>query len=99
MSTTSIRLNKDQEKEIEEFANREKVDKSTAIRKLVEIGLKETKLQEAIENIRKRKWTIWKSASYCNESFRSFLVIMKTNNVVFPISLDELRNELDDRSY
>ena len=96
MSTTSFRLSKDQEKEIEEYATREKVDKSTAIRKLVEIGLKESKLQEALENIRKRKWTIWKSASYCNESFRSFLAIMKTNNVVFPLSLDELRIELDD---
>jgi predicted DNA-binding protein len=94
VSTTSIRLNKDQEKEIEEYASRENVDKSTAIRKLVEIGLKEVKLQEALENVRKKKWTIWKSASYCDESFRSFLSIMKTNNIPFPISLDELRIEL-----
>lgn len=96
MSTTSIRLNKDQEKAIEEYANRENVDKSTAIRKLLEIGLQEAKLHEALENVRKKKWTVWKSAFYCNESLVSFLSIMKANNIPFPISLDELRIELND---
>ena len=89
-------MNKEQEKAIEEYANRENVDKSTAIRKLLEIGLKEIKLNEALENVRKRKWTVWKSASYCDESLRSFLSIMKANNIPFPISLDELRTELDE---
>ena len=96
MSTTSIRLNKDQEEEIEEYASREKVDKSTAIRKLVELGLKEAKMQESLENVRKKKWTIWKSASYCDESFRSFLSIMKNNNIPFPITLDELKSEFNE---
>ena len=95
VSTTSIRLNKDQEKEIDAYASKEKVDKSTAIRKLVEIGLKEVKLQESLENVRKKQWTVWKAASHCDESIGRFLAIMKVNNIPFPISLDELRNELN----
>ena len=94
MNTASIRLNKEQEKEIEDFALKENIDKSSAIRKLVEVGLRETKRAEALDMVRQRKWTLWKAASYCNESYRSFISLMKAKNIPFPISLEELQNEL-----
>ncbi len=95
MKTASIRLNNQQDKDIENYAKKENIDKSTAVRKLLELGLIETKKKESINMVHKRKWTIWKGASHCNESFRSFLSILKENNVPFPLSVDELKSEFD----
>ena len=95
MKTASIRLNSQQEKDIENYAEKEKIDKSSAIRKLLELGLNEAKKKQALDMVTKRKWTIWKAADYCNESIRSFLTMLKENNVPFPISLEELKLEFE----
>ena len=95
MKTASIRLNSQQEKDIENYAKNENIDKSTAVRRLLDIGLNEIRKKEAIDMVRNRKWTVWKAASYCNESFRSFLSILKESNVPFPITIDELKNEFE----
>ncbi|OLS23401.1 MAG: hypothetical protein HeimC3_24760 [Candidatus Heimdallarchaeota archaeon LC_3] len=95
MKTASIRLNSQQEKDIENFAKNENIDKSTAVRKLLDIGLKEIRKKKAIDMVRNRRWTVWKAASHCSESFRSFLSILKENNIPFPITLDELKNEFE----
>ncbi|MHA1112256.1 MAG: hypothetical protein ACTSRE_14210 [Promethearchaeota archaeon] len=96
MKTTSIRLEDAQEKEIEEYARKNKVDKSTAARQIIDKGLYVIKRREAIENIRFKRWTIWKAAEFCNESFRSFLKILREENVTFPLSVEQLERELNE---
>lgn len=98
MKTSSFRLEENQEKEIENLAKRLKIDKSSAARKVIEIGLRETKKNESLEKVRKREWTIWKAASYCEESYRSFLELLRVNNIPFPLSVSELENELNEIS-
>ncbi|MHA2295043.1 MAG: hypothetical protein ACXAEU_10760 [Candidatus Hodarchaeales archaeon] len=98
MKTSSFRLDESQDKEIEEYAKKMKIDKSAAARKLLAIGIRENKKKEAIEHVRLQQWTIWKAASYCGESYRSFLKIIRAENVPFPLSVDELERELDDNS-
>jgi predicted DNA-binding protein len=96
MKTLSIRLNDKDLLKLEELAQRTKSDKSTVARIALEEGIKKMQLDEALRNIRKRKWTIWKGAEYCNESYRSFLKRLKSENVPFPISLEELEREIND---
>ena len=98
MKTTSIRLEDAQEKEIEEYARKNRVDKSTAARQIIDKGLKVIKRQEAVESIRQRQWTVWKAAQYCGESFRSFLNILREENVTFPMSMEQLERELNESS-
>ncbi len=98
MQTVSIRLEESQDKELEAYAKKNQIDKSTAARKIIEEGLKNVKHKEAIENIQSKRWTIWKAANYCGESFRSFLQILKRENVVYPLSLEELELEINEDS-
>ncbi|GAJ07722.1 unnamed protein product [marine sediment metagenome] len=46
----------------------------------------------------KNEWTVWKAAEYCDESYRSFLHILREANVPFPISTQELERELNESS-
>lgn len=98
MKTSSFRLEEKQEQEIEAYANRNKIDKSAAARKIIEIGIHHVKRQESLENVRLRKWTIWKAASYCGESYRSFLELLRVENIPFPISVEEVESEFHEDS-
>ncbi len=96
MKTASFRLKEDQERELEELARKLKIDKSAAARRIIDVGLKEYKKQEALNKIREKKWTIWKAASYCGESYRSFLSLLRSHNIPFPLSVEELKREFDE---
>lgn len=98
MKTASFRLEEDQNKEIEKIAKKMKIDKSAAARKIIEIGIKEIRKNEALEKVLSHKWTVWKAASHCNESYRSFLQIMKIKNIPYPLSIEELKREFDEIS-
>ncbi|TFG17724.1 MAG: hypothetical protein EU530_10180 [Promethearchaeota archaeon] len=98
MKTTSIRLEEKQEREIEHYAEKNQVDKSTAARQIIDQGLRVIKRKEALENVRKMNWTIWKAAEYCGESFRSFLPLLREENIPFPLTVDELERELNESS-
>lgn len=98
LKTSSFRLKEKQDKEIEYIAKKMKIDKSSAARKIIELGLKEYKKEEALEMIRKRQWTIWKAAAHSGESYRSFLNLLRPGNIPFPLSVDELRREFNEGS-
>jgi predicted HTH domain antitoxin len=99
MHTVSFRLEENLEQEIEEYAQEMKIDKSTAARKVFAEGLKQIKIQKALNNLRLKRWTIWKAAEYCNESYRSMLEIMRRENVPFPLSVDDVELELNATSH
>ncbi|MHA1521324.1 MAG: hypothetical protein ACTSVZ_04685 [Promethearchaeota archaeon] len=96
MKTVSIRLNELQDREVEALATRLQVDKSTAARKIIAEGLKILKTQEALDNVRQKRWTVWKGASYCGMSFREFLPLLRRENVSFPLSVEEMELELNE---
>jgi hypothetical protein len=96
LKTSSFRLEEKQAKEIDNYAKKKKIDRSAAARQIIEIGLKESKKKEALEKIRTKEWTVWKGAEYCEESYRSFLGLLRGNNIPFPLSEAELKRELDE---
>ncbi|MHC1590467.1 MAG: hypothetical protein ACXQS8_00100 [Candidatus Helarchaeales archaeon] len=96
MKTISIRLKKIQDDELEEFAKKHNIDKSSAARSIIEEGLKVVKRKEAIEMVRLKKWTIWKAAEYCGESYRSFLGFLRQENVLFPQTAEDLEQEINE---
>lgn len=94
MKTVSIRLDEQQDKEVEALASKLLVDKSTAARKIIAEGLKILKTQEALEQVRKKQWTVWKAATYCGISFRKFLPLLRKENVPFPLTVEEMELEI-----
>ncbi|MFQ6136248.1 MAG: UPF0175 family protein [Candidatus Hydrothermarchaeales archaeon] len=93
-TTLSTRLYKSQLKEIEKLARKRGIDRSDAIRKLIDEGLKVEKVQEAIELVRKDQITVWRAAEITGVSYREILNILRDANVTFPLSAEELKREL-----
>lgn len=93
-TTISARVYKSQLKEIERLARKRGVDKSDALRKLLDEGLKQERIREALRLVRESKITVWKAAEIAGVSYRAVLRAMKSENVPFPLSAESLRAEL-----
>lgn len=99
MKTLSFRIDEEEDEELEHIAKKLKSDKSSVARRAMELGIKNLKTIEALEKIRVKKWTIWRAAKYCGESYRSFLELLRRENIPFPTSIDEIKSELNEESY
>ncbi len=94
--TISVRLSSSQANEIENLARKKGVDRSTIIRELISIGLKEMKINEILNLIRERKITVWKAAQITNLTYREMLELLKKHNVPYPLSSEELLKEIEE---
>ncbi len=90
----SWRISGSQLKEIEELARTGGLDRSNMIRTLLDLGIKETKLQGALSLVRERKVSVWRAARMAGIDYRAMLAALRTNNVPFPLSDRELEREL-----
>lgn len=98
MKTLSVRIEEKEDQELDSIAKKMKTDKSNVARKAIELGIRELKRKEALEKVRIKEWTVWKAAEYCDESYRSFLRILRDENVPFPLSTQELEREINESS-
>ena len=98
MKRIFFRTNDKEDKELDYIAKQMKIDKSIVARKAIELGIKAIKKKEAFEKIRLREWTLWKAAEYCGESYRSFLRLLREENIPFPVSVEELEREFNENS-
>ena len=96
MITISARIDKELAEEIEKIVNEKGIDRSTVIRELLYVGLKEYKLRTALELVRERKVTVWKAAEIAGLTYREMLEKLKEHNVPFPITEEELAREIEE---
>ena len=92
--TVSARIPRSQLREVERLADARGVDKSSVVRTLLDLGIRETKLREALDLVRERKVSVWRAARMVGIDYRDMLVTLKTHNVPFPLSDKELEREL-----
>jgi predicted DNA-binding protein len=98
MKILSFRIDEKEDNELESLAKRMKTDKSTTLRRVIKLGIKELKLKEALEKVRLHEWTIWKAAKFCGDSYQSFLKKLRKENINFPISIEGLEREFNESS-
>ena len=96
MITISARIDKELAEEIEKIVKEKGIDRSTVIRELLYVGLKEYKLRKALEPVRERKVTVWKAAEIAGLTYREMLEKLKEHNVPFPITEEELAREIEE---
>lgn len=94
MALISARLPPEMKREIEWYAKKEKVGKTVAIRKVLDRGLKEIKLEHALEEYRKGRITLWKAASLAGLSLWEMLDIVKEKKIPVPYTLEDLREDI-----
>jgi predicted HTH domain antitoxin len=66
------------------------------VRALLDLGIRETKLEEAIDLVRERKASVWRAARTAGTDYRTMLAALRTANVPFPLSERELELELSE---
>ena len=91
----SARIPKELEAELEEFMEKERVDRSIAIRKLLDSGLQQWKEEKALKMLEKGEVTFSRAAKIADMDVWSFAEKVKESGTVWVrIRPDELRKEL-----
>ena len=94
--TVSARIQKSQVKEIERLAAKRGADKSSVIRELLTAAIQKQKLEEALDQVRTMKMTVWKAAETAGVTYRTMLSLLKTHNIPFPLTPGELQREIEE---
>ena len=77
----SVKVDKKKLRELEEIARDESSDISSTARRLLDLGMKEWKVNKAVEMFRRGKISLWKGSSMAGISLREFLEILDERRV------------------
>ena len=92
--TITLRLPPETAKKLREIAKKEGKDRSTLIRELLEHGVKEKTLEQAIELYRAGQVTGWKAAQLGGVSLWAFYRILDEKGVLIQYSEHDLEEDL-----
>jgi predicted HTH domain antitoxin len=92
--TLSLRIPKETAKKLRELANKERKDRSTLIREILEQGVKEKDIENAIELYKKGQVTGWKAAQLAGISLWNFYKILGERGVLLQYSKEDLEEDL-----
>lgn len=86
------RLDKHQVEELEKISREEKIDRSTALRKILDIGIGEYSKKKALDAYRKGKMSIGKASEEAKVSIQEFHKILEDENVAIRLDSRGLKN-------
>ena len=92
--TISVRIDKNELENINEISQLERKTKSHVLREVLEAGIKEKKLEIAIEKFRNNQLTAWKAARIAEVPLSQFLDILVQKGVDFHYSIKELKEDM-----
>jgi len=92
--TISLRLPRETVKKLREIADKEGKDRSALIRELLEHGVKEKSLEQAIELYRTGQVTGWKAAQLAGVSLWNFYRALGEKGVLIQYSERDLEEDL-----
>jgi predicted HTH domain antitoxin len=86
----TVRLEKELIKKIEEEAREEKTDKSTVARRLITLGIEQTRKARALDEYRKGKCTIWKASKEAGVSLREMIETIRRERTPLHLSPEDV---------
>lgn len=90
----SLRLSEDTLRKLDELSTREGKDRSTLIRELLEKGIKEKNLDNAVELYRRGEATGWRTAQSAGVSLWNFLRVLDERGVLLQYGERDLERDL-----
>ena len=96
MRNLTVRVDEDTYRGIEEAAETEKVDRSTATRRLLEAGLTDYRKRKALDAYRGGACTLWKAAQLAGLSVREMMKLAEAEKIpvhITPEDVDEAWRE------
>lgn len=95
LETVTARLPRKTLKEIERLAEKERVDRSELIRRLLDAALQQRKIDEALRAYQDGKVTLWKAAEMAGLSLRGMIELVKEKKIPIPYTMDDLNRDLE----
>ncbi len=95
MGTISARVPDDLEAELEDFLEEERLDRSTAVRKLLAEGLAEWRREQALDRLADGEVTFTKAAEIAGMSDWEFAALAEERGISW-VSSDHLETDLDE---
>ncbi|RQG99234.1 UPF0175 family protein [Natrarchaeobius oligotrophus] len=95
MGTISTRVPDDLEAELEEYLEEERLDRSTAVRKLLAEGLEEWRRERALERLEAGEVTFSKAAELAGTSVWEFSRLARERDATW-VSADHLERDLEE---
>ena len=95
LKTVTARLPKETLEEIEAIAERERIDRSELIRRLLDAALARRRIDEAVEAYRDGKVTLWRASEMAGVSLRELMDVVGELKVPVPYTLDDLDRDLE----
>jgi len=92
----SVKVDKAKLKELEKIAREEQSDRSTVARRLLDAGIREWKVDKAVEMFRAGRVSLWKGSLLAGVSLREFMGVLDERRVVsVGITPTDLEEEAD----
>ena len=88
-------VDKPELKEIEAISKLEKKSKSNVLREVLDKGIREKKLDIALEKFRNNEATAWQAARIANIPLTQFLNILVQKGIDFHYGVKELREDFE----
>ncbi|MEY7852144.1 UPF0175 family protein [Natrarchaeobius sp. A-rgal3] len=95
MGTISTRVPDDLEAELEEYLETERLDRSTAVRKLLAEGLEEWRREQALARLEEGEVTFTRAAEIAGMSTWELASLAERRDVTW-VSSDHLKSDLDE---
>jgi predicted HTH domain antitoxin len=92
--TLSLRIPKETAKKLKELAKKENKDRSALMREILEKGVKEKNIDNAIELYKAGEVTGWKAARLAGISLWSFYEILSARGILIQYSEIDLEQDL-----
>ena len=92
--TITLRLPPQTAKKLKEIAKKEGKDRSTLIRELLENGVKEKNVEQAVELYRAGQVTAWKAAQLAGVSLWAFYKLLEQKGLIIQYSEHDLEQDL-----
>jgi len=86
----TVRLERELVKKIEQEAREEKTDKSTVARKLIALGIEQTRKARALEEYRKGRCTIWKASEKAGVPLREMIETLRRERIPLHLSPEDV---------
>jgi len=93
--TIATRVPSELDAEIARFMKEEGIDKSTAIRRIIEMGLNEWKKRRAIDLYRDGKVTLWKASQIAGLSLREMLDELNRLRIIIHVTAKDIEEDIE----
>lgn len=95
LKTVTTRLPPKVLEEIEEIAERDRVDRSELIRRLLDQALAQRRIEDAVDAYRNGKVTMWRAAELAGVSLRQMMSILNELRVELNYSIKDLESDIE----